>query len=924
MKYSPTCIGRLVTRNPRWHIEVTSDQFEIAVKGRITRGCLLRLDGFKVEKDLLWSKLILPSRSGLPVALGGLPNHLALELQSTIARNISCILVEQQQAVVAQTLPDRIAPLLSWAQDIDSAVRRRFATRGWLDHDFIERQLKSRPKGVDAWLCDPVVKDLLAAQPHEVHHAIDFFKKDLVPWFQGLNSKYEAKCLNEDKAFFDNIEKSPLTDEQRKAVICFDSRVLLVASAGSGKTSTMVAKAAYALKRGFFKPGSIVMLAFNNDAAAELRHRLKERLNPHGLAAENVTAKTFHSFGLEVIGLSTGKKPTVAPWIENGQELSTLLTLVDALKDNDTGYRARWDLFRVVLAQDLPEFGKEEESPDAWCRQTSRKGFKTLNNEVVKSRGEQIVANWLFHNGVRYEYEKSYEHDTADASHRQYTPDFYLPDAQAYLEHWAIDETGNPPSDFVRYKEGIDWKRDLHARHGTRLMQTTMADLWSGKVFDKLAGQLTELGVTLDPNPDRPVPGQPPIESRRMANIFRTFQTHMKNNRLSMSDVRQRLDGNSLGPFKFRHQMFLYLFEPIHRAWEQKLLEGGYIDFEDMLNLAAEHIEQGRWQSPYQLVMVDEFQDASQARARLAKALVANKDACLFAVGDDWQSINRFAGADLAVMTMFSALFGPARTMKLETTFRCPQLLCDISSRFVQKNPAQLRKNVHAIGVDVTEPVQIIKVDDERRIGKAVRRQLEVIGNEAAQALQRHKVFVMGRYRKDRDYLPAGFTHAHLDVEFITVHASKGLECDHVILPRMTSETMGFPSHIGDDPVMALVMPKGDGFAFSEERRLFYVALTRAKRSVCLITCNQMESAFFMELVREHQLVVRNHDEAVLDEELCPVCGNGFLVTRNGRHGPYMSCSNFPSCKHKKNFPKPSSGRDGFKSARQHPGFRRR
>lgn len=95
----------------------------------------------------------------------------------------------------------------------------------------------------------------------------------------------------------------------------------------------MVAKAAYALKRGYFEPERILMLAFNNDASAELRQRLKDRLTPHGLPADRVTAKTFHAFGLDVIGLTTGKKPTVAPWVESGQDLDMLLTLVDELKD---------------------------------------------------------------------------------------------------------------------------------------------------------------------------------------------------------------------------------------------------------------------------------------------------------------------------------------------------------------------------------------------------------------------------------------------------------------------------------------------------------------------------------------------------------------------------------------------------------------
>lgn len=143
-------------------------------------------------------------------------------------------------------------------------------------------------------------------------------------------------------------------------------------------------------------------------------------------------------------------------------------------------------------------------------------------------------ARWVgrthtFYNGVPYVYEKPYEHQTADAEHGQYCPDFYFPDIQTYLEHWALDEHGNPPAEFAGYREGINWKRNLHAQHGTRLLETTMAELWSGQLFEKLGRQLTELGGTLDPNPDRPVPGRQPIENPRLARTIRMFQTHVKN-----------------------------------------------------------------------------------------------------------------------------------------------------------------------------------------------------------------------------------------------------------------------------------------------------------------------------------------------------------------------------------------------------------
>ena len=155
-----------------------------------------------------------------------------------------------------------------------------------------------KPRGFDELLAEPEVARQLETQDREVKDAITLWKQDFTEITDNINMHHLAKELDNSRAFFDRVEKSPLTDEQAKAVICLDNRVLLVASAGSGKTSTMVAKAGYVLFKGYYAPESMLLLAFNNDAAAELRKRIKERLEPLGLPAEKIVAKTFHAFGI--------------------------------------------------------------------------------------------------------------------------------------------------------------------------------------------------------------------------------------------------------------------------------------------------------------------------------------------------------------------------------------------------------------------------------------------------------------------------------------------------------------------------------------------------------------------------------------------------------------------------------------------------
>lgn len=887
--WKPTILGKVFTLSSSWTLSLDSAKFNLLSGDTAHKGDTLALEKLSVTPGIFWSTITLPLDGGKSISLGGLSNSAADEVARTVAQAARSIRVNGY----IKSFGGLVKLAVQWASLVDDACREQIRTKGWLTHEFKIAQNRIKPYGLETILNVPEVRKHLEAQPQNVQKSVSLWQRNFDEVADEINQQHLENELHNSREFFDKVEKSPLTDEQARAVVCFDNRVLLVASAGSGKTSTMVAKAGYALKKGYFTADKVLLLAFNKDAASELRERIRLRLEPLGLPADKIVAKTFHAFGLDVIGQATGKRPSLASWVESGKDLEVLLELVDKLKDQDLLFRTNWDLFRIVLGQDLPKFGKEQEAPDSWDREQQKEGFWTLNGEVVKSRGEQVIANWLFYNGVEYQYEEPYRIDTADAQHRQYCPDFYFPTVDAYLEHWAVDQNGNPPAEFVGYKEGMEWKRLLHAAHNTKLLETSMADLWSGRAFEYLTQELAALGITLDPDPERPAKGRKPIENPRLARTFRTFLTHAKSNRLSVEEIRTRLGEGVAGLFNFRHRIFLYLFEQLWAAWEERLNSERCIDFEDMLKLAADCIEEGRIQLPYELVMVDEFQDVSQARARLVSSMLTEPGKYLFAVGDDWQSINRFAGSDLGVMTDFEAVFGKAVSLKLETTFRCPQSLCDISSSFVQKNPKQIQKKVRSVKPDISNPVRIMVVDDDRKIRTAVTKRIQEISNEWGGA----NIFILGRYNRDREYLPL-INDPNIRVEFVTVHASKGLEADHIIIPKVTAETLGFPSRVEDDPVLQLAMPSGDYFTDAEERRLFYVALTRARGTVTLISISHKESPFIVELVRDHKLVVSTLEGKEMASQVCPKCKEGFLVEKTGKYGSFIGCSRYPRCRH--------------------------
>jgi DNA helicase IV len=784
----------------------------------------------------------------------------------------------------------------------------------WFTHEQQEDILAARPTvdpaALRSRLKKPGVAVRLGPAAQAIQRSLVAWETDHRPAWAALNAAHVERELVACKDLLDRVESKPLTPEQARAVVCFDNRVQVVASAGSGKTSTMVAKAAYAIHRGFVDPKRIVLLAFNTDAAEELKKRAVLAFERLGMGDVTVEASTFHALGLRLIGKATREKPDVPDWATDAAGgVRKLTDLVDQLKDWSPTFRRQWDLFRFVFGKDLPAFCAPEPS-DVWDAQ-GKGALVTNRGERVKSVEEVMIANLLFLNGVDYRYEAPYPHRTADEAHRQYKPDFYYPDLNLFHEHFALDADGVPPAHFEGYMDGVIWKRQLHAEKGTELFETTSHGLRHGDDFDRLERELTDRGLVLDPNPDREIPkeGQQPMASVELVGLVRTFMSHAKSNGLSASDLHQRLDAMPADTFKLRYQMFLDIAVPVMAAWDEALAAEDGIDFEDMLNLAAGHLEGGRVESPYDLVMADEFQDASRARARLCRALVQGKGRFLFAVGDDWQSINRFAGADVSVMTGFRQWFGHGQVLKLEQTFRCPQALCDVSSAFVSKNPGQIAKRVHSATPAHGPVLQAFQVDTKDQLADAIDRFVVNLAEGVRDGTippgrnGKVSVYVLGRYNADRQYVPMRQSRFNrwVEVSFLTIHRSKGSEADYVILPEMISapRRRSFPNTRTDDPVLALAMPEGDTFPLGEERRLFYVALTRARRTVAMFTARGQRSMFLRELVEDGILGITDTDGEAVKEEACPACKQGVLVLRTGPYGEFRSCSNFPVCSYK-------------------------
>lgn len=785
---------------------------------------------------------------------------------------------------------------VKWWLSFDEILTNAAAHQRWIPTETTELVELRKP---DSRLVEQVRKSGISSFLTSVESvAIDKLQLDIKRHIDEANEYVRLAELQTRRSFFNEIERKPLSEEQANAVIAFDNRVQVVAAAGSGKTSVMVARAAYAVHRGFTAPDRILLLAFNKAAADELQERVQQRLTAAGIDSTNIRASTFHSFGLEVIGKKTGAKPRPASWLENGRDTGVIQEIVNQLRNSSSEFKYKWDLFRLLFANlaTTPDGGNH----DHYDRETRETGYKTFDGKYVRSHGERLIANWLYINGVKYEYERQYVHRTASPDHSQYRPDFYYPSADLWHEHWGIDRDGRPPENDHRYLESMEWKRETHKNHGTKLIESTWAEIVFGSGLAELESKLLSYGISTDWDPDKPIDANQIVRPEQMCRLIRTFMSHIKSSKLDETSIQARLSSSHSHLAGTRTDIFLDIYWPIQKEWDRRLREEEFVDFEDMLSIAADILENKEYEAPYDLILVDELQDASQARGRLVRGLTNKPGKYLLAVGDDWQSINRFAGADISVMTDFHNMFGAGPRLELTTTFRCTQKICDASSKFVSLNPKQLKKKVRSVHADAGEQVLLIRDDNPKQaIEKYLSRLSEKLLANKTQNGQDTKtsVYLLGRYRHDQELVPMN-SPPNLDVRFRTIHSSKGLEADYVILVNVKSGQYGFPSTIADDQVLDLAMSEGDTFEHAEERRLFYVALTRARHQAVIITQPGLESPFVVEL-NEYEEVneITSEGETKSALKICSLCGQGTLVARQGPYGQFYGCSRFPACR---------------------------
>lgn len=752
---------------------------------------------------------------------------------------------------------------------------------------------------------------------------------------KAYNQQFVKRELEKYNQYFDQVENRKLDIQQRTAIVTNEDNNLIIAGAGSGKTTTIVGKVGYLLQRYQLQPSDILLISFTNQSASTLA----QRINIPG-----VTATTFHKFGKDVITEVEQKQPGIF----DEKQYKQLIT--GFFKDliQDPAYLNKvtlyfTDFLKMPKSQDefknqgeYIQYLKDQNFSTYKTRTTQYRERVTYKREVVKSIEECRIANFLLFNNIEYEYELPYEHETATQKHRQYKPDFTLlvNGEKIYLEHFAINKEGSVPAFFANaengqtveeatkeYLAGISWKRELHQKHHTKLLETYSHEMSEQKLFQKLAKNLADAGVTLKPMPPEEIwniiSEAAKDEIDNFIRLFQTFITLLKSNNHSSETIRQR---NATITSKFhqqRNSLFLEIIWPIYDRYQQYLSRRKEIDFSDMINKAVDYISTGRYERAIRYIIVDEFQDISIGRYQLIKAIKKVYPACrLFCVGDDWQSIYRFSGSDIALFKDFENYFGCSEKIKIETTYRFHEPLIKLSSEFILKNPNQTAKELKSLANNKSSRFQIVYSDSENQDDTDV---LQRIFTELLQSgmAEGREILILGRYSFDIDRIKNEQNVFHIDktagtvrypirnnqgkrqymaAQFMTVHRSKGLEADIVIVINCNSGKHGFPSGVADDPSLNLLLSEADQYENGEERRLFYVAMTRAKEYVYFVADASSKSKFIAEL---------ETGDGGSTAQKCPRCKTADLVVKtgvtNGKEWVMYGCSNYQyGCEFKK------------------------
>lgn len=761
------------------------------------------------------------------------------------------------------------------------------------------------------------------------------------------NEAYIQRHLVSEKEYLDNILKEidpniVLDEEQRRVVLSDEDFSLVIAGAGAGKTTTVAAKVRYLVEKKGVDPNQILVISFTNKAVDEL----KERINT-GLSID-CPITTFHSSGYAILRKKQDEKKAIAregflfdtvncylkkTVLENPELVDKLILFFGSYFDAPYEGNDLSTFFNYVSKADFSTLKGNIEGYNAQMvvRQTGRN--ITINNEYVRSAQEVQIANFLFMNNIDYKYEDVYPYHILKAK-KPYTPDFYIKqgDNIAYIEHFGITEDGRSnrylAEELAKYKQEIKDKINIHKNHGTKLLITFSSYNDGRELLEHLRETLISNDFKLINRSSKEVFERIiEIEENkyitRFVKLICKFISNFKTSGYNLDDFYrlERLTRN------VRTKLFLEIGKECYLEYQKQLSQKNCLDFQDMINDAARILcekQIAKETLDFKYIIVDEYQDISKQRFDLTKELSKICNAKIIAVGDDWQSIYAFSGSDITLFTDFCSRMGYGKELKITKTYRNAQEVINIAGNFIQKNASQIKKSLIS-PKSIKKPVIIDTYSEEYdrkefegrggkyfHLGKKVE---EVIESIVTENNPNASILLIGRYGFDarnlcfsKDFIYdeqnkkiTSIKYKKAKLEFLTAHSSKGLGYENVIIINARNEIYGFPSQIEDDPIIKLVTKNDNSIEYAEERRLFYVAMTRTKNRVYIVTPEQRPSEFILELLNDYPNIIVNgkisHENVINTDMIkkCPICGYPLQLRWKKNYGLKLwMCTNEP------------------------------
>ncbi len=657
------------------------------------------------------------------------------------------------------------------------------------------------------------------------------------------NERYVRREIKENaKLLLDELQ---LDEAQCQAVVWDDIANLVIGGAGSGKTRVLTGRVRYLTQRGV-APEHILAVTFTNKARDEMRERLERAEIPVATeGSRGVMISTLHALGKRVVQATQSEPISVADdrWTD-----SLIARLLRAARKGTDPKLSR------LYVKALANFhrSEDEQAPDLETGKT----YRTLRGEHVRSVGERIVADFLFTHNVSYAYEARADWAVVGKGRDAYHPDFHLSERGAYIEYWGVDREDKVASwmkSSEEYREGMKWKRKQFKRGGRELIECWDYERAEGTLETNLRDRLMKEGVDLRPMTFDELDGVSK-EMKYIGSIIErllsAFLTNARSLRRSPEEIRRLLRRTTP-----RVKHFGRLGAALLERYESQLVDEGRVDFADMLYRAADILEGGNNPlPPFEHILVDEFQDTSAAMAQFVKGLLSQNRSHIFAVGDDWQAIYGFAGGDIDYIVNFEDHFGPASHTMLDTNYRSPAVVVEAGAALIAKNENQVPKNILIWSPEEGEAWVHEVPDDDNSVVSYTRRLVQ-------KELEFHDpkdILVLSRTAHILGDITDACKRANIPtsdparaggggVRILTAHKSKGLEAPVLIITNVSDHIFGFPSKVENPDVIEPVrMSAGNDEA--EERRLFYVALTRAKTKIHLVARQGLLSPYIAEI----------------------------------------------------------------------------